>query len=123
MNEIKHAIDSFKELKPILQSQLLKTNCEGLGIEDAKELGQHFDIAIKCMEHQLANRWIPCSERSPEENGNYIVTVEDCLNRRIITEVSAWLKSYERFESEDRSQSVIAWQPLPEKYKEKLNEE
>jgi len=31
-------------------------------------------IAIAAMEKQEQDRWIPCSERPPEENGRYLIT-------------------------------------------------
>lgn len=61
-------------------------------------------------------RWIPCSERLPEENGNYLVTVE-------ANDGTAQLK-YQMVEHygpkwlhEGKREKVIAWMPLPEPYK------
>ena len=51
-------------------------------------------------------RWIPVSERLPEENGSYFVTVK----RGYVT-TAIWVGTAE-FWSE-----VTAWMPLPEPYK------
>ena len=108
MNKIENAINDLDDLK----------SCDSISSSHFKDVhGKHLDLAITALTEKLNGGWIKCNERLPEENGNYIVTVEDCLNRRTITEISAWLKSYARFECEDKYQSVIAWQPLPEPYK------
>lgn len=72
--------------------------------------------AIELLEQ---TRWIPCSERLPEEGGDYLVTIcYDLLGKGTVREVrrnffcilsKKWL-----YEGDD----VIAWMPLPEPYKE-----
>lgn len=63
-------------------------------------------------------KWIPCSERLPEESGRYITTAYDGVSRRTSTAVfqkrlGGWCMSgrmaYWR---------VVSWMPLPEPYKE-----
>lgn len=62
-------------------------------------------------------RWIPCSERLPEKNGNYLVTVESNDGTASIKFQTVdhygpdWLH-------EEKTRKVIAWMPLPEDYKE-----
>ena len=57
-------------------------------------------------------RWIPCSERMPEESGWYIVTVEDETDTHL-----RWFSTLHGFEWEEKD-NTIAWMPLPEPYKE-----
>ena len=64
------------------------------------------------------SQWIPCSERLPEVNGHYLVTIEsrstDSKKRFISIAVRhsmGWLND----------ENIIAWQPLPEPYKESEN--
>lgn len=59
--------------------------------------------------------WIPCSERLPEENGNYLVTVE-------ANDGTAQLK-YQMVDHygpkwllDKKKEKVVAWMPLPEPY-------
>ena len=56
--------------------------------------------------------WIPCSERLPEESGHYLI----CDNRGRIYEctylANMWLIAAPSID-------VIAWQPLPEPFKER----
>lgn len=64
--KIEKAINGLEQLKPLLQALLIQVNNDGLGKEDAREIGEHFDIALWCMEQQLTNGWIPVSERLPK---------------------------------------------------------
>lgn len=77
--------------------------------------------AIKALEQ---TRWIPCSERLPEENGQYLITVKykpEADYENIYAEHGEWTDGqWDMFcfghcgEVED----IIAWMPLPEPYKE-----
>ena len=65
---------------------------------------------------QPKQQWIPCSERLPDKEGQYLVTDEAGGVVSIICDVffhyddgaPTWLLS----------QNVVAWMPLPEPYKE-----
>ncbi len=50
-DELLEAMQAIEQLKPVLQKQLLIANGRNRiqGIKDAKELGKHFDTAIKSM--------------------------------------------------------------------------
>ena len=52
-------------------------------------------------------KWIPISERLPEEHGRYLVTVKDGWVTRAL-----WVGNAENWKE------VTAWVPLPEPYKE-----
>ena len=69
--------------------------------------------------------WIPCSERLPEENGQYLITIKykhvNDSYEDVYAEHGEWLDGkWDMFcfghcgEVED----IIAWMPLPEPYKE-----
>ena len=49
--ELEESIAGLKQLKPIVQRQVLAANGMNRrqGMEDAKELGKHFDTAIESM--------------------------------------------------------------------------
>lgn len=62
--------------------------------------------------------WIPCSERLPEEDGFYQVTVQiketgECYVEKKYYKIKKGWESYLAKEFID----VIAWMPLPEPYK------
>lgn len=64
--------------------------------------------------------WISCSERLPEEDGKYIVTVKNLTGRWIMKNnvfvCNYWDDDFHFQGWEDNE--VIAWQPLPAPYKE-----
>lgn len=66
------------------------------------------------------NGWIPCSERLPEEDGKYIVTVKNLTGRWIMKNnvfvCNYWDDDF-HFQGWDDNE-VIAWQPLPQPCKE-----
>ena len=72
------------------------------------------DMAISALEKQEQDRWIPCKERPPEEDGRYL-----------ITEKTDGTKVQEGYFCRTRDGEpywgylhVIAWRPLPEAYTE-----
>jgi hypothetical protein len=80
---------------------------------DEKEK-EAFSMAISALEKQEQDRWIPCSERPPEENGRYL-----------ITEKTDGTKVQEGYFCRTRDGEpywgylhVTAWRPLPEPYTE-----
>lgn len=54
----------------------------------------------------FVSRWIPVSERLPEENGYYLTTT---MNHEVYCD-------YWNGECFDRTETVIAWKPLPAPY-------
>lgn len=56
---------------------------------------------------QPEQRWIPCSERLPEERGFYLTTTKD----------KAVYCDHWNEDNFDRTEMVIAWMPLPEPYR------
>lgn len=58
------------------------------------------------LEKYFIPRWIPVSEKLPEENGGYLVTVK----RGYVT-TALWVGNVENWKE------VTAWMPLPEPYK------
>lgn len=129
---LEDAINGLEQLKPVLQRMLIRTNYEGLGREDAQELGEHFDIALECMQKQLTGGWIPVSERLPEENGHYLVTYHEWGKGDYLPEFDFTCIKILRFYrgefkmpiccdnkiDDDIGREVLAWRELPEPYKE-----
>lgn len=85
-----------------------------------REDGLNFYKCIQAPWHQLSdrlikrltpyepeNKWIPCSERLPEERGFYLTTTKD----------KAVYCDHWNEDNFDRTEMVIAWMPLPEPYR------
>ena len=82
-------------------------------------------------------RWIPCSERLPEKSGRYLVTrgsnvCGSLWNRVYILNYSdlmglckekVWWSGNVGKSDFEKYDDVIAWQPLPEPYREERTEE
>lgn len=65
--------------------------------------------------------WIPVSERLPEKNGNYLVTVE--ANDGTASIKFQMVDHYgPKWLHEGKHEKVIAWMPLPEPYKAESEE-
>ncbi|MGJ0847427.1 DUF551 domain-containing protein [Tissierella praeacuta] len=93
----------------------------------------NMDILIGYAEEQLTDRWIPVSERLPNEEDISQLHYSHPNHRKFLCTIQianykpqirllyfgemGWL-----YEGENYDEYVIAWQPLPEPYKEKPNE-
>lgn len=85
------------------------------------EKEDYTDIAIKALEQ---TRWIPCSERLPEENGQYLITVKykpQADYENIYAEHGEWTDGRWDmfcFGHCGEVEGIVAWMPLPQPYKE-----
>lgn len=93
------------------------------------EILSHIELAIGTL--PPTNQWIPCSERSPEENGRYLVTrgLNACgslWNRVYIVNYSdlmglkkekIWWDGNVGKSDFQTYEDVLAWQPIPETWK------
>jgi hypothetical protein len=110
--EIEKAICVMGILKYLLIDVLGNKNNE-------KEFDVAFDVAIEMLEKQLANGWMPVSERLPEDDGNYLVTMKHKeFNQTKVTSMDFNGEFLFDDYFEKAWWEVTAWQPLPEPYKE-----
>lgn len=97
--------------------------------EYIKLLKEHLDnqrkitnkAVVKVKELSAKQQWIPCSEKLPEKEGRYLVTVnkgnEKCVEDDFF---------YFRYFTKDGTPSwylgedVVAWMPIPEPYKSEV---
>ena len=87
---------------------------ESLDDEEDKEA---VDIAIKALGQEP--KWIPCSEKLPEETGTYLVTLEYKEHGTGIT--TLWFHGSIGWDLRV-ADVVTAWMPLPEPYKAESEE-
>lgn len=138
MNEIKKAIELMKNEENCIMRN--KQGCDrkcnkcNLVKTDA-ELILAYETAVSVLEKQLNGGWILVSERLPNEkecnrfddirHPNYrkflctikIADYESQIRELYLSKIFGW-----KYGPEDYNEYVIAWQPLPEKYREVENE-
>jgi hypothetical protein len=107
-------------------------------IDKAPSVPHNYDCNHDCDAlKEITQKWIPCSERLPEENGRYLVTrglkaCDSLWNRVYIVNYSdlmglkkrkIWWSGNVGKSDFEKYDNVIAWQPLPEPYREERTEE
>lgn len=71
-----------------------------------------------------SNKWIPVSERLPENSGNYLITY--CLQGKTETQEAVYVEDEDKwFDTTDIeiTLAVIAWMPLPTPFEPQESEE
>jgi len=68
------------------------------------------DVAISALKHQLNNKWIPVSERLPQEKQNIIATGNGNVACLLYLNERFWCGML------DQTKLVTHWQPLPEPF-------
>lgn len=101
-------------------------------LKTAIELGQKVDESVSELEAVLDDvesmptieaepHWIPCSERLPEEKGEYLVTYHPCYWDDVKDEIRVGIDTFRGRTTwaKKKHQRVIAWMPMPEPYEVK----
>lgn len=76
---------------------------------------------IKALEEEYNNGWIPCSERLPDIYTSVLITYRrqhDGYSKVVVARMQADCEWKIEFGGYCGSENVVAWQPLPEPYKE-----
>ena len=101
------------------------SNFDGWNEEDIKysakaEMCEELKEIVKEVAEEYKGGWIACSERLPEDDSICIVTVE-YPNNEIVVDYGwfdrngvCWFVGMQEF----RTSNILAWQPLPEPFKE-----
>ncbi|MEE3344509.1 MAG: DUF551 domain-containing protein [Bacilli bacterium] len=92
---------------------------DGTGTQ--KEVCKFLANLMEVLEKQMTNGWIPCSERLPEEDGEYLVTTKwkgsYSGDVYIETNIDVYWEKLKEWDNND----IIAWMPLPEPYVPDIN--
>ena len=74
-------------------------------------------VQTTLQEIRPAQRWIPVTERFPEEAGWFLTSVSHKFTNELKT-IVRWFSTAHGFEILGTAESVKAWMPLPEPFKE-----
>lgn len=128
-DEKKQYFQKFYEADGKTEEDEYINNATQLAFDDAKNIVQ--EVA-----EEYNGGWIACSERLPEESGYYLVTYHDWSDgnflpkyddtyvRRLHYQINEhfvgwnYPKNVDDRAENDCHKEVIAWQPLPEPFKE-----
>ena len=92
----------------------MQTQGFGIGVLFAKEI-------VKEVAKEYKGGWIQCGERLPEDDSICMVTVEYPNNETVVDygwfdrKSVCWFVGMQEF----RTSNILAWQPLPEPFKER----
>lgn len=99
--------------------------------EESKAVHKVLDAVERYVDHvKSADEWIPCSERLPDDDGDYLVWLEDESDHYAVVYFDTgadafgwWVDHYDPitlgFIESDfcEAKNITAWQPLPTPYK------
>lgn len=113
----------------ILAREMYATSLEG-GCDPVSPMDFLPEARAWMSDAPTAYGWIPCSERLPEEEGWYLVTIQNDKTRKRRTEndlfaigiAEAHKHTPYKFCKDGHRQTVIAWMPIPEPYKAESEE-
>ena len=116
---MKEAFEKILERFETLENIFIKGNSHNVaaGVSKAKEI-------VHEVAEEYNNGWIPCSERLPEDNGVYFVTLDDDIMPRCIDVRNFRNGVFEQrfivspLQGKCPEEKVVAWMPLPDLYKE-----
>ena len=134
MNEaFEKILERLEEVENRLLNESGDIGCT-LGITNMSEYSKQI---VQEVAEEYKGGWIACSERLPEESGYYLVTYhywsdgnflpkyDDTYVRRLHYQISEhfvgwnYPKNVDDRAENDCHKEVIAWQPLPEPFKER----
>ena len=102
------------------------SNFDGWEEEDIKysakaEMCEELKEIVQEVAEEYNGGWIPCSKKLPEDDSVCIVTVEYPNNKTMVDygwfdrKSVCWFVGMQEF----RTSNILAWQPLPEPFKER----
>ena len=90
---------------PEITAEMFRNGCLE-SIEALMAEGEIYDIDY--------TGWIPCSERLPEKDGWYLITVQGYEK---VVDMEWYYSEWGAWNGVSSEQQVIAWTPLPKPYK------
>lgn len=99
----------------IFSAELYGDEWNGQTVDNLLCLGDVKDV-IQNVATECDNRWIPCSERLPEESLNSVIGWDEYRKRCCFVQYYAGQWQLAGKNKYGESVKIIAWQPLPEPY-------
>ena len=113
-NMVDYGVDITKEWQTATQ--------QSYALEKAYIRGRQYEVdRFNELRKEYKGGWIPCNERLPEDDSICIVTVEYPNNKTMVDygwfdrKSVCWFVGMQEF----RTSNILAWQPLPEPFKER----
>lgn len=121
LNMAIQALETMQELK---QRNMTVEDLENyMKFEDeCVKKGFSFNSLLEAREKMRNNGWIPCSERLPED-GVRVLTCDNHENVHIMQHYDFFKYPFDIYPYHSKYYMPVAWQPLPEPYKEDGNDE
>ena len=98
---------------------------ETISLRETVESYAEMNGLLEHMHYVNDQKWIPCSDRLPDKDGRYLIYYDygciECLDYADGWNCRRDYLSGEIYRDYE-SHSVVAWMPLPEPYKGKINE-
>lgn len=115
-------MEPYKIIKKLVEER-------DLAIKQLNSIGVGLGDNMDHIKNALEQRWIPCSERMPEEYGEYLCTLQgehdngtaqQCgfIPKSMIGLIPGWSTCDADGFVRLRDEEVVAWMPLPEPYKD-----
>ncbi len=109
-------IKNMQDLYNVLVRRVVSFNHEGQGDQDAKKMRQDFTDVIRIigehsgMQRTLNSRWIPASERLPEDAQEVLALLDDGSYALVTNDFDGFADNHNHYMVGE----VTHWMPLPE---------
>lgn len=108
------------------KSYIGETDCRNCNYTDTCKSRESHKMAIKALEQEP--KWIPCSERTPEDRREVLVTAYwhetyQVMMASYFGDGLWWCVPFNNSGEHMQRLKPKAWMPLPERYKEKTKDE
>ena len=119
MIDEKKLIEDVKEYYSGLKPQYISKLVEAVVKDIIDIINEQSDLSL---ETETSDKWIPCSERLPEEGVTVLCTEKGTQKVYVGWYLTIKNQYHGWLDSDGFSMDVIAWMPLPEPYKGEENE-